>query len=281
MSIHRRLFLTSSLLLPAIARARTGPTPAPLTLAVDAPDQLDPTGYWVSEKYDGVRAWWDGQQLRFRSGLPLAAPGWFLARLPTQPLDGELWLGRGTFQPLVAAVRRAQAVDAEWRQIRYMVFDQPGEHGTFAQRSMRLTDLVTQADFAPLQAVHQHQVSGHWALMQRLQAVLALGGEGLMLQRAAAPHLAGRSAALLKLKPLYDAEATVVGHLAGRGKHQGRLGALLVSNEQGTRFSLGTGMSDALRQDPPALGTRITYRHRGHTDAGVPRFASYWRKRDV
>ena len=118
MTLNRRLFLASALLLPAISEARNGPTPAPLTLALDAPNQMDPSGYLVSEKYDGVRAWWDGRQLRFRSGLVVAAPAWFVAGLPPRPLDGELWLGRGTFQGLVAAVRRSQAVDDEWRRIR-------------------------------------------------------------------------------------------------------------------------------------------------------------------
>ncbi len=281
MTFKRRLFLASSLLLPALASARPEPNPVPLTLATDAPEHLDPTGYLVSEKYDGVRAWWDGEQLRFRSGATLAAPAWFLARLPAQPLDGELWLGRGSFQKLVGVVRSAQPVELAWQQLRYMVFDLPGVEGTFAQRVVRLSALVKQADFAPLKAVDPWQVPSRQVLMQQLQAVVGLGGEGLMLHRADAPHRPGRSASLLKLKPVHDAEATVVGHQAGRGKHQGRLGALRVRTDQGIPFLLGTGMSDAERQDPPPIGTRITYTYRGHTDGGVPRFASYWRRRDV
>ncbi len=281
MTLARRLFLASGFLLPAIVQAKAGQTLAPLTLALDAPDQLDPMAYLVSEKYDGVRAWWDGRQMHFRSGNPLAAPAWFLARLPTQPLDGELWLGRGTFQKLVSAVRRTQPVEHEWRQIRYMVFDLPAAEGTFAQRSVRLTDLVARAHFAPLKAVEQLQMSSRLSLMRHLQTVVSLGGEGLMLHRADALHTVGRSSTLLKLKPLDDAEATVVGHQAGRGKHLGRLGALWVRNDQGTLFLLGTGMSDAVRLDPPPIGARVTYTYRGLTDAGVPRFASYWRRRDA
>jgi DNA ligase-1 len=281
MTLHRRLFLASTLLLPAIAGAKPGPTPAPLTLALDAPERLDPTGYLVSEKYDGVRAWWDGQQLRFRSGRALAAPAWFVATLPPRALDGELWLGRGRFQALVAAVRRSNPVDEEWRRIRYMAFDLPGEAGPFAERASRLSALVLATGFAPLMAVAQESVSNHQVLQQRLQMVLDAGGEGLMLHRADAPHRVGRSASLLKLKPAQDAEATVVGHQAGRGKHQGRLGALLVRNDQGIQFLLGTGMSDAVREAPPPVGSRVTYTYRGHTDSGVPRFASYWRQREL
>ena len=281
MTLHRRLFLASALLLPAISEARNGPTPAPLTLALEAPDPMDPSGYLVSEKYDGVRAWWDGRQLRFRSGLVVAAPAWFLAGLPPRPLDGELWLGRGAFQGLVAAVRRSQAVDEEWRRIRYMAFDLPGDPGTFAQRSARLSALVAQAESDALKAVEQVTVPSPQALRQRLKTVVDQGGEGLMLHRADAPHAAGRNGALLKLKPVQDAEATVVGHQAGRGKHQGRLGALRVRNDQGLEFLLGTGLSDAEREAPPPVGARVTYTHRGHTDTGLPRFASYWRRRDL
>ncbi len=281
MTFQRRLFLASSLLLPALASARTEPNPVPMTLATDAPEHLDPTGYLVSEKYDGVRAWWDGEQLRFRSGDPIAAPAWFLAQLPAQPLDGELWLGRGAFQKLVSAVRRNLPWDPAWRQIQYMVFDLPGAADTFAQRWARLSVVVKQAGFAPLQAADQWQVPNRLALLRQLQTVVDSGGEGLMLHRADALHRAGRSPALLKLKPVHDAEATVVGYQAGRGKHLGRLGALQVRTDQGIVFLLGTGLSDAERENPPPMGARITYTHRGHTDGGVPRFASYWRRRDV
>lgn len=258
--------------------AKTGPG---VMLAREAPAGIDPRGFLVSEKFDGVRALWDGQRLRFRSGLPVAAPPWFTARLPATPLDGELWLGRGRFEALSGVVRRAQPVDAEWRELRYQLFDLPGTAGPFSERAQRLQALVRQQDWAALAAVAQWTLPDASALQRRLDEVLRSGGEGLVLHRAAALWQAGRSDDLLKLKPLADAEATVIGHVPGRGKHQGRLGALRVRTDDGIELLLGTGFSDAQREQPPAIGSVVTYTYRGRTAGGVPRFAAFVRERSV
>ena len=275
----RRSFLATLLAVPFPALAM--PTRTPLLLAHEAPPEVDPAGYLVSEKYDGVRAWWDGRSLRFRSGLPIAAPGWFLAQLPPVPLDGELWLGRGSFEALSAAVRRHQPKDEEWRRLRYMLFELPGATGSFAHRAERIRTLVREQRGPSMVAVDQATLPDRAALQRRLRSVVELGGEGLVLHRADAPYLSGRSPVLLKLKPLQDAEATVLAHLPGRGKHAGRLGALRVRSAEGVDFDIGTGFSDAERYNPPPPGATVSYTHRGHTDRGVPRFAGYLRRREV
>jgi DNA ligase-1 len=277
----RRSFVAWLSAWSASAFARTSTERLPLLLAQEAPVGIDPAGYLVSEKYDGVRAWWDGRSLRSRSGLPLAAPAWFTAALPAVPLDGELWFGRGRFEEVSAAVRRHVAVDAEWRQMRFMVFELPGAAGSFAQRAARIEALVRRADKVALVAVEQAPVNGPAELQRRLQQVVREGGEGLVLHRADAAYVSGRSAALLKLKPLQDAEAVVIGHLRGHGRNAGRLGALRVRTAQGVEFHIGSGLSDALRESPPPLGSVVTFTYRGRTAAGVPRFASYLRLRDV
>lgn len=254
----------------------------PIALAREAAADIDPAGFLVSEKYDGVRAIWDGRgALAFRSGLPIAAPRWFVERLPAEPLDGELWLGRGRFEPLAAAVRRQVPLDAQWRALRYMVFELPNGEGDFAQRARRITTLVAASGHPQLQAVEQQRIASHAALQRRLDEVVAGGGEGLVLHRADAAPIAGRTDALLKLKPVHDAEATVIGHVPGAGKHAGRMGALMVRADDGSSFAIGTGFSDAQRAAPPAVGTRITYRMRGTTRHGAPRFASFLRVRDA
>ncbi len=250
-----------------------------IPLALDAPDGLQPAGYLVSEKYDGVRAVWDGRQLRFRSGLPVPAPAGFLQRLPAVPLDGELWLGRGQFEVTSGLVRRLAASDADWQGLRYMVFDMPWAEGGYARRHALLQALLRQQADPVVQAVPQATVPDRAALLLRLDAVVQAGGEGLVLRHVDALYAAGRSAAMLKLKPLQDAEAVVLAHLPGRGRHAGRLGALQVRSDSGHVFQIGTGFSDAERAAPPSPGERITYAYRGLTEAGVPRFASYVRVR--
>ncbi len=265
--------LASWPLLPAAA-AMPG-----IPLALDAPAGLQPAGYLVSEKYDGVRALWDGRQLRFRSGLLVPAPQGFLRGLPPLPLDGELWLGRGQFEAVSGRVRRLRASDDDWSGLRYMVFDLPWAEGGFARRHALLQALLHQHGNPALVAVAQASVADRSALLQQLQAVVQGGGEGLVLRRADAPYAAGRSAAMLKLKPLQDAEAVVLAHLPGQGRHAGRLGALQVRSDSGQVFHIGTGFSDAQRAAPPAPGQRITYAYRGHTESGLPRFASFLRER--
>ena len=67
--------------------------PPGLSLANTFRDDVDLGEYWVSEKLDGVRAFWDGETLVSRRGNPFVAPPWFVEGFPAAPLDGELWMG--------------------------------------------------------------------------------------------------------------------------------------------------------------------------------------------
>lgn len=255
--------------------------PPALMLAKHWRAGLDPLGFLVSEKLDGVRAIWDGQALRFRSGRRIEAPDWFVAALPATPLDGELWLGRGSFDRLSGIVRRIAPVDAEWRELRYMIFDLPGVPGPFLERALRVSSLLAAADVPWLQAIEQRRVSDRAILQRELLQIVGDGGEGLVLHRADADWTPGRSDALRKLKPLPDEDARVVAHLPGKGRHAGRMGALLLQMPGGQRFALGTGFTDARRARPPTVGAFVTYRYRDRTPTGLPRFASFLRVREA
>jgi DNA ligase-1 len=248
-------------------------------LALPWPQDRSPQGFLVSEKFDGVRAVWDGQRLRFRSGREIAAPAWFVQALPDHPLDGELWRGHGQFDPLSGTVRQQSPDEAAWRAVQYLVFDAPGQAGPFEARSQALRAVIAAVGCPWLWWVEQFRVAHAAELQARMAAVVRAGGEGLVLHRADAPWRAGRSDALFKLKPESDDEAQVVGHQPGKGRHAGLTGALVVRTPDGVQFELGSGLSDAQRQAPPPVGSWVTYRYRDRTPGGVPRFATFLRVR--
>jgi DNA ligase 1 len=280
-----RAALLSFVVLLAAAHvvARAPGAPALLLANVLGPD-VDVTRYLVSEKYDGVRAVWDGKTLRFRSGKTVDAPSWFLEKLPSDALDGELWIARGRFDEVSGIVRKDVPIDDEWRRVSYMIFELPQSDAkaslTFTERVKRIEAIVARARFPPLKAVPHYRVKDRAQLKRDLDRVVKAGGEGLMLHLADAPYVTGRSDALLKLKPLLDTEARVIEHIPGKGKHAGKMGALLVETKDGVRFKLGTGFSDAVRANPPPIGALVTYVYRDITPTGKPRFASFLRIRE-
>lgn len=257
------------------------PEPPGLLLANVYHDQIDLEDYWVSEKLDGVRAYWDGRRLISRQGNVFQAPAWFTRNFPATPLDGELWMGRGTFERLSGTVRQQVPDEVAWRQVRYMVFDLPASEGVFDQRLEQLRDLVQVVGSPYLQLVEQFRVESREELLERLSLIVSEGGEGLMLHRGSSLYQATRSDDLLKLKTYEDAEAVVVGHLPGKGKYEGMLGALLVETPEKLRFRLGTGFTDAQRANPPPIGSTVTYKYYGKTRNGIPRFASFLRVREL
>ena len=241
--------------------------------------------YWVSEKYDGVRGYWDGQLLWTRGGERVAVPGWFTAGWPKVAMDGELWAGHGQFAKAVSAVRQQTPNDSAWRAMRFMVFDLPAQGGAFTERITALNGVVSRIDQPWVQAVAQFKVANPQALQVLLAKTVKNGGEGLMLHRGASLYKGQRTDDLLKLKTHEDNDAHVVAHIPGKGKYAGKLGALLLEmpaagGQPAQRFKLGTGFSDAQRQNPPAVGSRVTYRFRGLNDSGIPRFASFMRVRE-
>jgi DNA ligase-1 len=288
-SLSRRTSLSalflSPWLMPSVWAKSVGPIASgeqgAVQLAMPWLPGRSPDGFLVSEKFDGVRAVWDGQVLRFRSGRVIAAPGWFLSALPRVALDGELWLGRGTFDRLSGAVRQTEPDDEAWRAVKYMVFDVPGHAAPFAQRVAFLQSTLAQAQQPWLLPVAQREVKDARALQALLLDTVRQGGEGLMLHRSDALWQAGRTDALFKFTPEHYEEGLVVGHQPGKGRLVGMTGALLVQMTSGQRFALGAGLSDALRRDPPPVGAVVTYRYRERTPSGLPRFASFVRVREA
>jgi len=246
----------------------------PLLLAEKWDNLLDLTGWWMSEKLDGVRAYWNGKVFLSRLGNIYHAPDWFTARLPDTPLDGELWLDRKAFQKTMSIVRR-QDKSQHWQQIKFLVFDAPALDQPFESRIEFVSDHFRR-NAQPYARAHEQLLCRDLNHLQsELTRVEGLGGEGLMLRQPLSRYIVGRSSTLLKLKTFHDAEGRVIGHEQGKGKHVNRLGALQVELADGTRFSVGTGFTDREREQPPDVGSFITFRYQELSDGGVPRFPSY------
>lgn len=253
------------------ASKKDGP---PLLLAHAWDNSQDLKDWWVSEKLDGVRAYWNGKHFLSRQGNEFMAPDWFIKELPKTPLDGELWLDRKAFQKTISIVRR-QDRSEHWKKVKFVVFDAPAQKSTFEDRIGYLQDLFSTANYEYASLLDHQTCNGLSHLKQELARVEALGGEGLMLREPGSQYAVGRSSTLLKVKTFHDAEAIVVAHQPGKGKHEGRMGALNVQLPDGTEFSIGTGFSDKQREAPPPIGSQVTFRYQEFTNAGVPRFPSF------
>jgi DNA ligase-1 len=240
---------------------------------------VDVTQYWVSEKLDGVRARWDGQQLISRGGNLLNAPKWFTQNFPDTVLDGELWIARGKYQQTVSITRKQQP-HLGWQKIKFMVFDLPNHSGTFSDRVSLMQSMAKKSPSPFLKFIEQVQIDSHEQLMQRFQLVTNQGGEGLMLHRKQGLYNSGRSHNILKLKPFADAEAIVTGYRLGKGQFTGKMGSIQVKSTQGKTFFIGSGFSHQERDNPPPIGSTISFRYQGFTDRGIPRFAVFLRVRD-
>lgn len=234
--------------------------------------------YYVSEKLDGVRGYWDGAKLMSRNGNVFAAPAWFTKDFPPISLDGELWIGRGKFSEVLSVVSRDQP-HLGWQSVRFMIFDLPEQQGSFANRVMAMRQLIAKSNSQYLQMIQQIKISTDDKLIELLKKVIKRGGEGLMLHRETAHYHIGKTNNLLKLKTYQDSEAQVIGHTIGKGKYQGLLGALIVRKKNGLIFKIGSGFSDKERAVPPPIGSIITYKYWGLTSTCKPRFASFLRVR--
>lgn len=251
-----------------------------LLLANVYKDSIDVKNYWISEKYDGVRALWTGEKLVSRQGTVFNPPNWFIANLPKTPLDGELWLERQNFSRLSGIVRTQEPVDRDWEKVKFMIFDLPDHKGIFTERLESLNALIDSSNIPWLIAVRQWRINNHQELNQQLKDFSSKGAEGLMLHRADSYYHSNRSNDLLKLKLYQDAEASVIKHLPGKGLFEGMMGSILVEMSENKRFKIGTGFTNEERLNPPKIGSIITFQYNGFTKTGLPRFARFLHVRE-
>jgi len=225
-------------------------------------DHRDPTGYWISQKIDGCRAVFDGENFMSRTGKLFPAPASMVAAMPKGvKLDGEIHGGIGSFQATVGRIRRG-----DWHGLRYAIFDvinaEPFEARQATLKALQLPawcEVLTHTRCASEDHLDRYEA-----------AILDKGGEGVMLRKPQSLYQHKRSSDLLKLKRSQSAEAVVIGHAEGQGKHTGRVGALIASYA-GQTFKLGTGLSNEDRENPPKAGELVTFSYFETTNSGKPR----------
>ena len=165
--------------------------------SVQLPDNFNPTGWMVSEKYDGWFAKWDGARFTSASGATISAPEWFTSGLPTTELRGELHAGRGGFESIARIVRTGSG----WDRLRFAIFPPAEFVGT--AHAFAIAETVCRS--------REH-------LREFVASIIASGGEGAMLRRGGQ---------VVKCKPSCDAEAVVVEVI-------GATGSLVVESPHGS-----------------------------------------------
>ena len=247
-------------------------------------------GWYMSEKLDGIRGVWDGKVLRTKQGNPIAAPDWFIAALPPFSLDGELWTKRQDFEN-IASIVLSREPDERWRQIGFYIFEVPDQAGGLLQRLAVLETYLRVNPSPWLKVVPQLAIQSAQHQGNYFAQIVAQGGEGIVIRDGRKHYQTGRLGSAFKRKLQQEAECRVIGYLPGKGKYQGKVGALeceLLADQQTQLFPqlnekavirIGSGLTDKLRQLPPKIDEIITFEYNGLTKYGLPRFARFKRLR--
>lgn len=245
-------------------------------------------GYLMSEKLDGIRALWDGKNLKSRKGNNFAVPECWKKNLPPFALDGELYIGRGKFEEVLSITSKGEC--EEWQKVGYYIFDVPEATGSLLERLNILEQYLftlknTTKESFPLFIIPQKPIKDKAELEKTLQELTNLGGEGLVIRKNNAAYENFRTKNALKLKAHQDSECKVIAHHKGKGKFANMLGSLTCEQNFGDssespktlRFKIGSGFSDKERINPPPIGSLITYKFNGFTKKGLPKFPVFLR----
>jgi DNA ligase-1 len=258
----------------------------PLFLWADKPNLLllksyksdiNVTNWLMSEKLDGVRAYWDGKRLISRNGKEFTVPDWFVRDFPAFEIDGELWTSRGDFEHIISIVNTQTPHDG-WRAITYQIFEVPNQKGGLLERLSILEKWLEKSPNEFIRIIPQKICKGTVHLKEVLDELEVQGAEGLVVREPYALYVGKRTSKALKVKKSQDDECVVTGYTKGDGKFEGLVGALIC--EWKDRFlKIGSGLSVEERKSPPLLGSEITFKYNGLTKYGNPKFPVFLRVR--
>ncbi len=230
------------------------------------------TSWQMSEKLDGVRAYWDGEKLMSRSGRVLAIPSFFIKNFPKHKLDGELWSKRGDFANIISIVNRKKPHDG-WSSLTYNIFEVPNVDGNLTQRLSKVKTTKY------IKVIKQIEIKDKKDLQNFVKKVEMLGGEGVVVRDASLDYYTGRTNKALKVKSFIDDECVVVGYNKGQGKYDGVVGSLSCRMKNMQVIKIGSGLDEHQRAVPPKLGAVVTFKYYGLTSKGNPRFPIFLRVR--
>lgn len=247
------------------------------------------TSWYMSEKLDGVRAYWDGEKLISRSGKIFAAPLFFTKNFPLHKLDGELWSKRADFSNIVSIIstKRNSLVKPEddksrhsqldwesrWSQLTYNIFEAPEAKGDLLERLKKVKSTKY------IKIIKQIRVKDKEHLNEFLKSVEKKGGEGVVVRDGSLAYYTGRDNNALKVKSYIDEECEVVGYNRGNGKYEGLVGSLSCRMSNLKVIKIGSGLNEDQRVTPPKIGAIITFKYYGLTSKGNPRFPVFLRER--
>jgi DNA ligase-1 len=240
---------------------------------------INVTNWLMSEKLDGVRAYWNGKELVSRNGKTFSAPQWFTKDFPPFEIDGELWTSRGDFENVISIVN-TQTPHEGWKQIFYNIFEVPNQKGGLLMRLEVLDKWLMKNPNKFIKILPQMVCNNEHHLKEELKRVEALGAEGLVVRNPKALYVGKRSSSSLKVKSFQDDECKVIGYTNGQGKFEVLVGALLCEWKDRT-LKIGSGFSDEDRKNPPMLDANITFKYNGLTKYGNPKFPVFLRVRKI
>jgi len=232
------------------------------------------SGWVMSEKLDGIRAYWDGKHLISRGGKIIHAPSWFTKNYPAFEIDGELWTKRGDFSH-ISSIVRDNVPSKEWHQITHNIFEVPNAKGNLFERLAKVKPYESRI----IKIIPQIPVKSKKNMQRFLKSIEAKDGEGVVVRDPNAPYINKRTSKALKVKSFYDTECKVIGYKKGKGKFENHMGALKCKLDSGKIFKLGGGFSNKERENPPKIGSVVTFKYKEFTKNGMPRFPIFLRVR--
>lgn len=251
------------------------------------------SGWLASEKLDGVRAYWDGENLLSRQGKRLNAPQSFTKNFPKFALDGELYAKELKFEEIQATVMDKLPDEKAWGRLKFHVFDVPEASGGLLDRLEVLAKFLKNERNQNLIIIKQIKMRDNAQFLKFTKDIIAKGGEGAVVREPNASYERKRSKNALKFKKFKDAECEVVSINKGSGKYANLAGSLTCKAlggkddkekadepKEGTIFKIGSGLSDEQRTNPPKIGSIITYKFQNLTSNGKPRFPIFLRVRE-